>query len=346
MEKLNLKYIRINALDEVKSASDLAALNAVFRKYLGKKGEINKIFKALRDVKAKREIGKEINLIKAEIRENLEKRKKEFAKKPKQTVQEKIDITIPGKKIKIGHLHPLTQVKREACQIFQNMGFEIADGPDIESEWYNFDALNVPIDHPAREVHDTFFVKQKNREKLPNTKKLIMRTHTSPAQVRFMQKHNPPLRIIVPGRCFRHEATDPSHEFQFYHLEGLMVGKDISVANFKAVVQEFLKKFFRKIVPIRLRPEYFPFTEPSFEVDMGCTVCDGQGCSVCSQTGWLEIMGAGMVHPNVFKNAGLNLKDWQGFAFGMGLDRLTMMKYKIPDVRLFHTSDLRFLNQF
>lgn len=346
MEKLNLKYIRINALNEIKDAKDLAVLNAVFHKYLGRKGEINKIFKALRDVKAKREIGEEINLIKAEIRENLEKRKKEFTKKPKNTAEQKIDITIPGKKIRIGHLHPLTQVKRETCQIFQNMGFEIADGPDIESEWYNFDALNVPIDHPAREVHDTFFVKQKNREKLPNTKKLIMRTHTSPVQVRFMQKNNPPLRIIVPGRCFRHEATDSSHEFQFYHLEGLMVGKDISVANFKAVMQEFLKKFFRKTVPIRLRPEYFPFTEPSFEVDMGCTICDGQGCSVCSQTGWLEMMGAGMVHPNVFKNAGLNPKNWQGFAFGMGLDRLTMMKYKIPDVRLFNTSDLRFLNQF
>lgn len=346
MKKIGLKLIKTKALDEIEKAQDLLTLDKIFHKYLGKKGEIKQIFKTLKTHKAKKEIGKELNLVKAEIKEELEKKKKELEKKIEKGPEKRIDVTVPGKRIKIGHLHPLTLVKREACQIFQGMGFEIAEGPELESEWYNFDALNVPLDHPAREEQDTFFIKQKNRESLPNTKKLIMRTHTSPVQVRFIEKHNPPLRIIVPGKVFRHEATDPSHEMQFYHLEGLMVGKKISVANFKAIVQEFLKRFFKKPVKIRLRPGYFPFTEPSFEIDMSCVVCDGKGCSVCSQTGWLEMMGAGMVHPNVLKNSGLNPKNWQGFAFGIGLDRLAMMKYKIPDIRLFHSGDLRFLKQF
>ena len=257
-----------------------------------------------------------------------------------------IDVTAPGQKPVVGHLHPLTQVIRKAEEIFQSMGFVVIDGPEVENEWYNFDALNVPQDHPAREMQDTLFIKQKNREVLPGREKLLMRTQTSAVQVRFMEMTQPPLRIIAPGRVFRHEATDASHEINFYHLECLMVDKEISVANFKAIIKEFLSQFFKKPVNLRMRPSYFPFVAPGFEIDVNCLNCQGKGCPVCQKTGWVEMLGAGMVHPNVFKNAGLNPKDWQGFAFAIGLDRLAMLKYKINDIRLFYSGDLRFLKQF
>jgi len=248
----------------------------------------------------------------------------------------KFDITVPGERIIGGHLHPLTLVRRKIEEIFQAMGFSIVEGPEVETEWYNFDALNIPKDHPARDVWDTFYLKKGG----------LLRTHTSPVQVRYMQKHQPPFRIIVPGRIFRHEATDASHEINFYQVEGLMVGKEISASNFKAIIQEFLSRFFDKRIAIRLRPSFFPFTEPSFEVDIKCLVCGGRGCSVCSRTCWLELIGAGMVHPNVLKAGGINPRNWQGFAFGLGMDRLAMMKYKIDDIRLFYSGDLRFLQQF
>jgi len=236
-------------------------------------------------------------------------------------------------------LHPLTQVKKEVEEIFQSMGFSVVEGPEIENEWYNFDALNIPKDHPARDMWDTLYLKNP---------KLLLRTHTSPVQIRFMEKNQPPLRIIVPGRVFRHEATDASHEINFYHVEGLMVDKKgkVNAANFKAIIEEFFSRFFRKRVEIRLRPSYFPFTEPSFEIDVSCPICNGRGCPACKNSGWVETLGAGMVHPNVIKNSGLDQKIWQGFAFGIGMDRLAMMKYKINDIRLFYSGDLRFLQQF
>ena len=234
------------------------------------------------------------------------------------------------------------------------MGFAVAQGPEVESEWYNFDALNIPADHPARDMWDTFWLKSpknaepyaQQRKKLQRSSALLLRTHTSPVQVRYMEQHNPPLRIIAPGRVFRYEATDARHQINFYQLEGLMIGKDVSVANFRAIIQEFYQKFFAKKITIRLRPSYFPFTEPSFEVDMPCLVCEGKGCNSCGHGGFMEMMGAGMVHPSVFKAAGYLPGRWQGFAFGMGLDRLAMMKYKVEDIRLFYSSDLRFLQQF
>ena len=234
------------------------------------------------------------------------------------------DVTAPGKKAVLGHLHPLTLVRRRVEEIFQSMGFSVIEGPEMETEWYNFDALNIPKDHPARDLWDTFYLKNG----------LLLRTHTSPVQIRYMEKNQPPLRIIAPGRVFRHEATDASHEMNFYQAEGLMIGKDISVANLKAIIQEFFQRFFGKSTKIRLRPSYFPFVEPGFEVDMK------RGGD------WMEMGGMGMVHPNVLKNAGLNQQDWQGFAFGVGMDRLAMMKYKIDDIRLFYGGDLRFLDQF
>ena len=350
MAKITLKTLKKKAQNEIKNSKNLKDLNSVYKKYLDKQGELSQVLRSLKKMpKAKRiKSGKEANELKTYLRDIIDKKSKKLKQKAVRQSYEKewIDVTMPGKKPVSGHLHPLTKVKREVEGIFQLMGFSITEGPEVETEWYNFDALNFPKDHPARDMQDTFFVKQKNRENLSVKQKLLMRTHTSPVQVRHMEKNNPPLRIIVPGRLYRCEATDANHEFNFYHLEGLMIDKDVSAANFRAIIQEFYRQFFKKPVRIRMRPSYFPFVEPGFEIDMTCAVCLGKGCPSCGKSGWQEMMGAGMVHPNVLKNSGLNPKNWQGFAFGMGLERLVMMKYKINDIRLFYKGDLRFLKQF
>ncbi|MDI6602807.1 MAG: phenylalanine--tRNA ligase subunit alpha [Patescibacteria group bacterium] len=343
MAKINLKLLKKEAQKEIKKTRDLKGLNEVFNKYLGKKGELSLILRSLKKLPKLRraKIGSEVNELKDFLKIKFEQKAEEIKEKIKQKIEEKewIDITAPGRKPALGHLHPLTLVKRKVEEIFQSMGFTVIEGPEIETEWYNFDALNIPKDHPARDILSlgkTLYLKAGG----------LMRSHTSSVQIRYMEKNNPPFRIVVPGRIFRQESTDSSHEINFYQLEGLMVDKNISVANFKAIIEEFFRRFFGKDTKIRLRPSYFPFVEPGLEVDLICLSCQGKGCSVCSQTGWLEMLGAGMVHPNVFKSAGYNPKFWQGFAFGMGLDRLTMMKYKINDIRLFYSGDLRFLNQF
>lgn len=339
--KNSLKSLENQAKNEIKKAKDSRELGMIFNKYLGKKGELTQILRSLRKLPKKKrvKIGKQANELKKLIQEEIKEKKPSLAKatEGKEDKEDWLDITAPGKKLAFGHLHPLTQVKREVEEIFQSMGFSIAEGPDIETEWYSFDALNIPKDHPARDAWDTFWLKNQ---------KLLLRPHTSPVQIRYMEKHNPPLRIIAPGTVFRHEATDASHEFQLYQIEGLMVDKEISVANFKAMIGEFFKRFFKKEVKIRLRPDFFPFTEPSFDVSISCLVCQGKGCPACKNSSWVELAGAGMVHPNVFKNAGLVPKNWQGWAFGFGLERLAMMKYKINDIRLFRSGDLRFLQQF
>ena len=353
MRKFNLKVLKNQAEKEIKTAKNLKELDEIFRKYLGKRGQVTQILRSLEKIsKAKRaKMGKQANELKEFLEVKFEKKAKDIKEKIEKEIEKKewVDITIPGKKPSLGHLHPLTQVKKEIEEIFQSMGFSVVEGPEVESEWYNFDALNIPKDHPARDLWDTLYLKIQNpKSKIQN---LLLRTHTTPVDVRYMEKNNPPLRIIIPGRVFRHEATDASHESNFYQIDGLMVGNNISAANFKAIIQEFFQRFFEKPVEIRIRPGYFPFVEPGFEVDMTCLVCEGKGCSACSQTGWMEMMGAGMVHPNVFKAAGLTPRQyagggWQGFAFGMGMDRLAMMKYKINDIRLFYSGDLRFLVQF
>jgi phenylalanyl-tRNA synthetase alpha chain len=258
-----------------------------------------------------------------------------------------------------GHIHPISQMIAEINRIFSEMGFEVADGPELETEFYNFDALNIPADHPARDMWDTFLVKPRALGKL-------MRTHTSPVQARYMEKHKPPFAIIVPGKVFRYEATDATHEAQFHQVEGLMVGKDISLANLKWVLAEFFEKFFGKKIDIRFRPSFFPFVEPGVEIDMSCFKCnvggksenpgfqngapsgaDSEiGCGICKKTGWIEIMGAGMVHPKVLENAGVDSREFSGFAFGVGIDRLAMLKYGVDDVRLFYSGDLRLVEQF
>ncbi len=347
---IDIEELRKEIEKDIVAAKTVEDINSLYKKYLDKDGKISLVFRSFSGLTSeeKIKIGGVVNVLKQLVIDHIEKVSREIKDVDRKEKEKKdwIDITLPGKKPTIGHLHPLTQSINKVREIFEGLGFSIVEGPELESEWYNFDALNFPDDHPAREMQDTLFIKQSDRDKLSSKEKFLMRTHTSPVQVRHMQKNKPPIRILVPGRVFRNEATDASHEVNFYQVEGLMIDKDISVANYKSIVYEFCKAFYGKNSKIRLRPSFFPFTEPSFEVDMACTTCDGKGCSVCSQTGWLEVMGAGMVHPNVLKNSGVDPDQWQGFAFGFGWDRLAMMKYKIDDVRLFYNGDLRFLNQF
>jgi phenylalanyl-tRNA synthetase alpha chain len=266
--------------------------------------------------------------------------------------EERMDVTIPGSAAPLGHLHPITRLEHEIEDIFASMGFSIADGPEVETEFYNFDALNVPADHPARDMQDTFWIKstddQQSTVNKEGREQWVMRTHTSSVQVRYMETHTPPLRIVIPGRIFRNEATDASHEHTFHQFDCLMVDEmgKVTVAGFKYVAESFFRAFFGRDIAVRLRPSFFPFTEPSFEFDISCILCDAKGCSVCKQSGWLEIGGAGMVHQNVFKAAGYEEGKYQGFAWGFGLTRLAMMKYRIPDIRLFMGGDVRFIRQF
>ncbi len=257
-----------------------------------------------------------------------------------------LDVSFPGKKPEKGSLHPLTQLQDECVRILQRVGFTAIEGPELVSEWYNFDALNFKKDHPVREMQDTLFVKQKNREELTDREKLLLRTHTSSVQVLYMEDREPPFNIVVPGRVFRNEATDSSHEINFYQIDMLMVGEGLSIANFKAVLDYFFRQLFDGDTQTRLRPSYFPFTEPSFEVDVSCAMCKMKGCSTCGQTGWLEVMGAGMVHPNVLRSANIDSEKYSGFAFGAGVDRIAMIKNQIEDIRLFYGGDMRFLKQF
>jgi len=347
MKKINFQLLKKQAQKAVKEAKNLEGLDEIFREYLGKKGEITRILSSLKELpkNKKIKIGKNGNELKTFLREEIEKKTQELKSRIGAGIKGKelVDITLPGKKVETGHLHPLTLIRREVEGIFRSIGFSVVQGPHIETEKYNFDVLNIPKNHPSRDLWDTFWL-----EKKKDSKNLLLRTHTSPVQVRYMEKNNPPLRIIVPGRVFRHEASDASHDVQFYQVEGLMVDKDISVANFKGIIQEFLKRFLGQDQKIktRLRPGFFPFTEPSFEIDVRCFICKGKGCSTCGHSGWIELCPGGMVHPNVLKAAGLNSDNWQGFAFGLGFDRLVMMKYKINDIRLLYSGDLRFLKQF
>ncbi|MCH7882961.1 phenylalanine--tRNA ligase subunit alpha [Patescibacteria group bacterium] len=353
MEDLN--RLEKEAKGEIaKTASD-AVLTNIRTKWLGRKGRLTMVLRGLKDLpeEDRRRVGQEANRLKKTLEDLFEERRVEFREKERVAKEKRVDVTLPGRKMPIGHLHPLTRALREINSIFQSLGFSVVGGPEIETEWYNFDALNIPADHPARDMWDTFWLKTKDRKQ-----KLLLRTHTSPVQIRYMKKHQPPFRIVIPGKVFRHEATDATHEMEFHQLEGLMVDKGISIAHFKHVIGHFFEKFFEtkaKKIEVSLRPSFFPFTEPSFEVWISCIFCapratarrtSRKGCSVCKYSGGLEVAGAGMVHPTVFHNAGLNPKDVQGFAFGFGVERLVMMKYNIPDIRLFHSSDPRFLRQF
>lgn len=344
-----LRRIEQSAEKEIRAARNPNELAERRIQFLGReRGALTLILKRLKDLppKERAATGARANRLRKKIEALLAERERALKATTRESIlkHEWLDVTRPGKKPERGHLHPITKILREIEAIFSSMGFTVAEGPEVETEYYNFDALNMPPEHPARDMWDTFWLRQ-NEIKKQKTKikieRLALRPHTSPEQIRYMEAHNPPLRIISPGRVYRYEATDASHEIQFYQLEGLMVDKTVSIANFTYVIQHFFSRLFGEAVDVRLRPSYFPFVEPGFEVDIRAREKRSGALS-----GWVEIAGAGMVHPNVFKAAGYNPKQWQGFAFGMGVDRLAMMKYKIPDIRLFHSGDIRFLKQF
>jgi phenylalanyl-tRNA synthetase alpha chain len=356
MQQLNI--LKEEALTSINNAKDIKALRETEVQYVGRSGKVTAVLRGVKDLSAdeKRHMGREANLLRSLLEEAIAKKRKILAEAEHtdSLQRDRIDITQPGAEMLRGGLHPLTIIQRDIERIFSSLGFAVVDGSEVETEWYNFDALNIPADHPSRDMWDTFWIKEsaytKNAKKNGRQNRLLLRTQTSPVQVRYLEAHTPPFRIIVPGRVFRYEATDASHEIQFYQLEGLMVGKDISLAGFKYIIITFLSELFERNITVRLRPSFFPFVEPGVEVDMSCVICGGKkGCSVCKQTGWVEILGAGMVHPSVFKAAGYTIPKtgkWQGFAFGIGIDRVAMMKYRIPDIRFFYSGDERFLKQF
>ncbi len=339
--ELNIKKIKEQALKEIEEIKNSQDWEDIRNKYFSRKsGELSKLLKDVKEVSSdlKPKLGALANEIKSDITNALDKKKSEISQDDPKVEKDFIDVTLEVEKYKLGHLHPVTQVQTELEEIFKSLGFVILDGPEIESDYYNFETLNIPDWHPARDMQDTFFIEAKD--------KLVLRTHTSPVQVRAMQKYGAPLRCVVPGRVFRNEATDASHDHTFYQLEGLMIGENISITNLVAVMKELLSGIFKREVTVRLRPGYFPFVEPGFELDIKCLICAGKGCSVCKQTGWLELLPCGMVHPNVLKYSGIDSKKYNGFAFGLGLTRLVMMKYGIDDIRLLQSGDMRFLNQF
>lgn len=351
-----LGKMKTQAVADIEKAPDAEALYELQVKYLGRKGELTLLMQGIANLpKGERpEMGRLCNEVKRVLEESFAKRKEIlFAEEISHKLRDAwVDVTVPGKSFEVGHLHPLSRVQYEVEQIFSDMGFEIIDGPEVESEYYNFEGLNIPAHHPARDMQDTFFIKgtakTSNREQKTEEKqgRFVLRTQTSPVQLRTMEKYGAPLRVIVPGRVFRNEATDASHEHTFSQVEGLLIDTDISLAHLKGVMQEFLTRLFGRAMKVRFRPGYFPFVEPGLELDISCVFCDETGCRVCKYTGWIEFMGAGMVHPNVLRAGGIDSKKYQGWAFGFGLTRLTMMKYGIDDIRLLSSGDLRFLEQF
>lgn len=334
-----LEEIKELALKRIKETQSTDLLEQIRVEFLGKKGKITEVLKKLGTLPAEErpKIGSIANEIKEIITNTIQNHYQVVLEKEiqKKIEQEKIDITLPGRTCGNGHMHVINQVMSEITDIFIQMGFQIASGPEVETEYYNFESLNTPDDHPARDVHDTFYVK-------PG---VVLRTHTSPVQMRVMEKTKPPVAVIVPGRVYRVD-NDASHSPMFNQMEGLLVDEDVTFADLKGTLMYFVHKFFGEDTAVRFRPHYFPFTEPSAEMDISCTVCKGKGCRVCKHSGWLEILGCGMVHPKVFQYAGYDNEKYQGYAFGFGIDRMAMLKFSIPSINLLFDNNLKFLEQF
>ncbi len=335
-----LAKLKEEVLNNLENTVNLEELNNLKVKILGKKGEFTAIMKGMAEIAAEKraEFGKATNEIKNVLNEKFEEKLNELRDKAKQErlKNETIDITLPGKRTDEGSLHPLTKTVMEIKDIVSTMGFDIVDGPEVEYVRYNFDALNIPKTHPSREISDTFYIEEDE---------VVLRTQTSGMQIRYMEDRKPPFRMISIGKVYRPDY-DVSHTPMFHQMEGLMIGEDVSFANFKAILENIVKKIFGEDRKVRFRPHFFPFTEPSAEMDVECGVCKGEGCRVCKGTGWLEILGSGMVNPKVLEGVGIDPKKYQGFAFGLGLERITMLKYGIDDLRAFFENDERFLNQF
>ena len=335
----NLEQLADQAKAAIETAQDVAALDSIRVEFLGKKGEITQLLKGLGKLSAEErpKAGAEINVVKQALQEKISEKKSalESVAINAQLAAQTIDVTLPGRGQAVAGLHPVTRVIERIEDFFAGIGFDVVEGPEIEDDYHNFEALNIPAHHPARAMHDTFYIDEST----------VLRTHTSPVQVRVMENTQPPLKVICPGRVYRCDS-DLTHTPMFHQVEGLLIDEHSTFADLKGIVEEFLRVFFEKELAVRFRPSYFPFTEPSAEVDIQCVMCEGKGCRVCSHTGWLEVMGCGMVHPRVFESSNIDTEKYTGFAFGMGVERLAMLRYGVNDLRLFFENDLRFLQQF
>ncbi len=342
MDLQSLRTLAREAASQIDSVNSAESLETFRVNYLGRKGKITQLFEELKNLSAeeRRTIGRELNEIKVTLEKRVEEKQASFSSL-KHSKEESFDPTLPGLKRTHGRIHPLVQTIREITGIFERLGFETVEGPEVETEFHNFTALNIPADHPSRDSFATFYTQADNRES-----PLLLRSQTSTVQIRVMQKRKPPLRIVAPGRVYRPDPVDASHSFMFHQIEGLMVDDRTTFSELKGVLQFFLRKLFGPDTKIRFRPHFFPFTEPSAEVDVHCFLCQSKGCSVCGGKGWLEVLGAGSVDPAVFEQVGYDPKRVQGFAFGLGVERIAMLRHRIPDIRMFFENDLRFLKQF
>ncbi|KEZ51933.1 phenylalanine--tRNA ligase subunit alpha [Metabacillus indicus] len=337
-----LKQLQLEALEKIQAANDLKSLNEIRVSYLGKKGPITEVLRGMGKLSAEERplMGALANEVRESIATSISAKQEglDEAAIEEKLAAETIDVTLPGRPVRTGNHHPITSVIEEIEDLFLNMGYSVEEGPEVETDYFNFEALNLPKGHPARDMQDSFYI----------TEETLLRTHTSPVQARTMQKFKGqgPVKIICPGKVYRRDNDDATHSHQFTQIEGLVIDENISMSDLKGTLEVFAKKMFGEEREIRLRPSFFPFTEPSVEVDVSCFVCGGNGCSVCKRTGWIEILGAGMVHPNVLEMAGFDSKKYSGFAFGMGPERIAMLKYGIDDIRHFYTNDMRFLKQF
>ena len=335
-----LKKINLELQQEIGKASSPEELEQLRVRYLGRKSFLASFSNNISSLDPSQRplAGRMLNETK-QLASRLIDQQREKLKSIKKDI---LDFTFPASRISPGRKHPLSIVIRQACDIFQNLGFGIQEGPEIDDEWHNFQALNIPLEHPSRDAFDTFYLDLPARGKY----KYLLRSHTSPSQIRLMKKKKPPLAFVVPGRVYRPDKVDASHSFMFHQIEGFAVGRDINLSNLKGVLLYFAREMFSRQTSLRLRPSFFPFTEPSAEVDISCIICKGKGCSVCKRSGWIEVLGCGMIHPEVLKACGIDPKVYQGFAFGMGIERIAMLKYGIDDIRLFFENDIRFLDQF
>ncbi len=335
-----LEQIRVNATEALNACVQTKDIDELKVKFLGKKGELTAILKEMKNLSAEERpvVGQLANEVRQQIETAIEETKKNLASKEQEAklASETIDVTMPGKKAVSGHQHPMNKVIDEICDIFIGMGYEIAEGPEVEKDYYNFEALNIPADHPAKDEQDTFYI----------SKDILLRTQTSPVQVRTMEKKNPPIRVVCPGRVYRADEVDATHSPVFHQLEGLVVDKGITMGDLKGALAVFAKELFGEDTKVRFRPHHFPFTEPSAEMDVTCFACGGKGCRVCKSEGWIELLGCGMVHPKVLRMSGVDPEEYSGFAFGMGLERVAMQRYGITDLRLLFENDVKFLKQF
>lgn len=338
-----LERIRQRAEQDLAAACDSQALAAWYAQYLGRKGEVTSLTRRLGALPPEERpaFGQAVNALKTTLQESFDRRQEEVrrAELTQRLEAEAVDVTLPGRAPDIGTLHPVTQMIREVTDIFAHLGFQTVEGPEVEDAYYAFDALNIPKEHPARDVWDTIFIQSESRE-------IVLRPHTSPMQIRTMEQSTPPVRVVVPGRCYRYEALDATHEWHFHQIEGLAVDERITMSDLKGVLAEFARQIFGRERKVRFRCDYFPFVEPGVDFAIDCMVCKGVGCRVCKGTGWIEILGAGMVHPNLLINVGYDPSRYTGFAFGMGVERLVMLKYGVQDIRAFYQGDVRFLAQF